>query len=145
MCGSRLTARARTTTATYDTQNVMWAIEIWASEPRAEKTWAKNSSRLMPRMISGATIGRMISVSARPPTLRLRSRASPSPSSVPSTVATSTATSATRIVFSSASSMSSLANRIGYQSSVKPVHAKLSSESLKLNTMRMTIGRNRNA
>ena len=37
-CGSRLTARARTTTATYETQNVMCAIEIWASEPLAEKS-----------------------------------------------------------------------------------------------------------
>ena len=28
-----LAARARTTTATYDTQNVMWATHSWANEP----------------------------------------------------------------------------------------------------------------
>ena len=61
-------ARARTTTATYETQNVMCAIEIWASEPLAEKSCEKKSSRLMPRMISGATIGSRMSVSDRPPT-----------------------------------------------------------------------------
>ena len=94
--------------------------------------------------ISGVTIGRSSRVSA-PARARDRRRASPSPSSVPRITDTITATTATWSVTDRASSSSSLANSRGYQSSVKPRHAMLRRESLKLNTISTTIGANRNA
>ena len=57
-------ARARTTTATYETQNVMCAIESWPIEPCASNSCRKNSSRLRPMTISGVTIGSRSRVSA---------------------------------------------------------------------------------
>ena len=78
-------ARARTMTATYEMQNVMWAIAIWPSEPFWPNSWAKKISRLMPMMISGVTIGSRSSVSVAPLPRNL-SRARPSPSSEPRTV-----------------------------------------------------------
>ena len=125
-------------------QNVTWAMAIWPSDPFWPNSWAKKISRLMPMMISGVTIGRRISVSVAPLPRNL-SRASPRPSSEPRTVEPMTAITATFRVTSSASVIRSSANSFGYQSSVKPVHTKLLFSALKLNTMRTTIGANRNA
>ena len=141
--GSRLSARARTTIATYEMQNVMWATPIWPSEPFWRKSWPKKISRLMPMMISGVIIGRRISVSAAPLPRNL-SRASPSPSNEPRTVAPMIAITATRSVTESASRSWVLANSLGYQSRVNPSQTKLRRETLKLKTIRMTIGANRN-
>ena len=94
--------------------------------------------------ISGVTIGRRSSVSAAPRP-RNRRRASARPSSVPMTVDTMTTTRARRSVTESASSRSSLANSVGYQSSVKPRHWKFRRESLNEKMIRTTIGANRNA
>ncbi len=62
-CGSMPRARARTTTATYEMQKVMWAIAICPSDPFWPNSWPKKISRLMPMMISGVTIGSRISTS----------------------------------------------------------------------------------
>ena len=119
-------ALARTTTVTYETQKVMWATEIWASEPLAEKSCAKKSSRLMPRMISGATIGSRMSVSESAPTYRVRSLASPMPSSVPRTVETTTATGRhLERVHQRLDAGPRCRSSVGYQSSVKPVHREV--------------------
>ena len=77
-CGFRFAARARTVIATYEMQNVMWASEIWPIEPVEPKSWKKNTSRLMPMMISGVIIGSRSSVWTAPEP-RNRSRASPRP------------------------------------------------------------------
>ena len=122
----------------------MWAIEIWASEPWPPNSCAKNSSSARPITISGVTIGSSSSVSDVP-RARRPIRTSPSPSSVPRMTDPMTANVATWSVRNSASRRSSLANSRGYQSSVKPRHAKLRRESLNENRMRITIGANRNA
>ena len=98
-------ARARTTTATYEMQNVMWAMTICPSEPFWPNSWPKKMSRLMPMMISGVTIGSRMRTSEAPwPRNRLRARARPS--SDPMIVDTMTATNATWSVRESASSRS---------------------------------------
>ena len=141
-CGSSPIARARTMTATYDTQNVTCASEIWVNDPWPPKTWEKKSSRLMPMTISGVTIG-----SSRRTSIGPRQRcpilASPRPSSVPSATDARTATSATWSVTPSAPRISSFWNSVGYQSRVKPVQLKFRRSALKLKMIRMTIGRNR--
>ena len=76
----------------------MCAIAICHIDPFAANTSPKNSSRLMPITISGVTIGSRISVSIAPAPRRCCSRASPSPSSVPSVVVTTTEIAATWIV-----------------------------------------------
>ena len=48
------------------------------------------------------------------------------------------------MVTHSASSRSRFANSFGYQSVVKPSHTKFRRDWLKLNTIRTTIGANRN-
>ena len=137
-------ARARTTTATYEMQNVMWAMTICPSEPFWPNSWPKKMSRLMPMMISGVTIGSRIRTSEAPwPRNRLRARARPS--SDPRIVDTMTATNATWSVRESASSRSWLANSFGYQSVVNPSHTKFRRDTLKLKMIRITIGANRNA
>ena len=131
-------------TATYEMQNVTWAIEIWPSDPFWANSWLKKISRLMPMMISGVTIGSSSRVSVAPLPRKWR-RASPRPSSEPRIVEPMTAMTATCMVIPSASSRSWLANSFGYQSVVKPSQTKFRRETLKLKMMRMTIGANRNA
>jgi hypothetical protein len=124
-------------------QNVTCARTSWPNEPRAPKNWKKKTSRLRPMMISGVTMGssRSVSAAARPRNL---TRASASPSSVPSAVDTITTTTARRSVTPTASSSRRFAKSVGYQSRVKPSHWKLSFEVLKENTIRTTIGAKRN-
>ncbi len=57
-------ARARTVMATYEMQNVTWAIESWPKEPVLSNSWRKNSSSERPMTISGVTIGSRRSSSA---------------------------------------------------------------------------------
>jgi hypothetical protein len=137
-------ARARTVTATYEMQNVMWAIDSWPIEPIPPNSWKKKISRLIPSRISGVTIGRRSSVSVAPLPRNL-SRARPSPSSEPRTVETTTAIAATWRVTRSASSRSSLPSSRGYQSRVNPRQTNVRLESLNEKMMRTTIGAKRNA
>jgi len=122
----------------------MWASEIWPIEPIAPKSWKKKISRLIPMRISGVTIGRRRSVSVAPLPRNLR-RARPSPRSEPRIVETTTATAATTSVVLNASIRPAFSNRVGYQLSVNPRQTNVRRESLKLNTIRTTIGANRNA
>ena len=92
--------------------------------------------------ISGVTIGSSRSTSIGP-RQRRPSRASPSPSSVPSATDAKTAIAATWSVTPSAPRISLFGNSVGYQSRVKPAQLKFRRSALKLKMIRMTIGRNR--
>ena len=59
-------ARLRTTTATNEMQNVMWAMLSWANEPRLSNRATKKSSSDRPSTISGVTIGRSSERLGRP-------------------------------------------------------------------------------
>ena len=123
---------------------MMWAIEIWPSEPCRLNSCAKNTSRLMPMITSGVTIGSRRSVWTAPAP-RNRSRASPSPRSEPRIVAPTMAIAATWRLIQSASISVRFDSSLPYQSRENPSQTKLWREALKLNTIRTTIGANRNA
>ena len=119
--------------------------DIWPIEPRPPKSWAKNSSRLRPMMISG--VDHRQRGSASPPAPRA-AEAQPGEAE-PEQRARGSSTRRPRRRRPGASRQrvehSSFANSIGYQSSVNPVHVKLPFDALNANMIRMTIGANRKA
>src|SRR4051794_9326795 len=136
----RAASRARTTTVTYEIENVICA-SITVSRDSLKLSWVKRSSADTPATISGVTSGTSIRTFAAG-LQRVRERTRPNASDVPSAVATIIVTNEiSRLATSDWTSPESPKNSL-YQRRLKP--SKTASDLLELNenSATTTIGAN---
>jgi hypothetical protein len=114
----RAASRARTTTVTYEIENVMWPRMIVVSDSW-RPTWVNTSSAETPATISGVTSGTSIRMFS-PPLQRVRERTRPYASSVPMMVATTIVTSAIWTLAARESRSDSDPKNCSYQRRLKP-------------------------
>ena len=128
--------------ATYDTQNVTWAIEIWVNEPWPPNSVAKNSSRLIPITISGRH-HRQEQENLHRSSPALADPRQPETEQRPERDRRDHRDRRDLEGDPERTEDQLVRNSVGYQSRVNPAQLKFRLSALKLKMIRMTIGRNR--